>query len=451
MTDGPKRSTFRRRYEEMLITLRNEIIAGMWEEGSFLPSESDLAERFHLSKNSVRKGLELLVAEGFIEKIPRVGNRIQKSPQGVTIKFGYYPSLIPEADLRNLVNEFHKQHPLIRVNMIPMPYNHVPPTMKDYMESDDIDVMTINNQNFELFAAPDTPPDLLEPLEAVEGVYPVLTEPFIRGEKLYVQPFLFSPIILCYNKQHFAEQGIAEPDSSWTWDTVKKIAQQLSDSTNTNRHGFFFHFLSDNRWPIFLLQNEVRFNRGSDGDKGLELDESALNESLQVSMELLEQVFPPFRSENDDDAEMLFCQQKVSMILTSYFCLNKIKDVDFPYDISPLPYLGTPRTLVIAIGLAIHKNSRNKQAAQTFINFMMSYKTQLRIRQNTLSIPSLKSAAEWNGKGNVTLPSRYFVYREIFPSFCYPTALNVTYAELADIRQRIKLYLSKMEGLDVFL
>jgi len=448
MTDGPKRSTFRRRYEEMLVTLRNEIITGIWVEGSFLPSENDIAERFQLSKNSVRKGLEQLVSEGFIEKIPRVGNRIRQSPAGVSIKFGYYPSLLEEAELMALVEEFHKQYPLIRVTMIPMPSSHVKPTMRDFMESDDIDVMAINDQNFELFTEPDSPPELLEPLQPVEGVYPVLTEPFMRDGNLYVQPFLFSPIILCYNKQHFSENGLAEPDSSWTWDSVKKTAKQLANSTG--RHGFFFHYLSDNRWPIFLLQNNVRFNRGNGEDKQLKLDEAALTESLQVSKELLDQVFPPFRSENDDDAEMLFCQQKVSMILTSYFCLNKIKDVGFSYDISPLPYLGTPRTLVIAIGLAIHKNSKNKQAAQAFINFMMSYDTQLTIRQNTLSIPSLKSAAEWNGQGRVKLPSRYFVYREIFPSFCYHTALNVTYSELGDIRQRIKLYLSRMEGLDVF-
>lgn len=448
MTDRPRRSTFRKRYEEMMITLRNEIITGIWEEGSYLPSEFDIAERFELSKNSVRKGLDLLVSEGFIEKIPRIGNRIQKSPMGVTIKFGYYQSLLDEADLKSLIDEFHKQHPLIRINMIPMPLNHTHPTMRDYVESEDIDVMSINNQNFELFVNPDAPPDLLEPMQQPEGIYPILTEPFMRDGTLYVQPFLFSPVILCYNKQHFAEKHVPEPDSSWTWDTIKKVAKQLSNGSD--HYGFFFHFLSDNRWPIFLLQNNVRFNRGNDTTKQLELDESALQESLQVSMDLLEQVFPPFISENDDDAEMLFCQQKVSMILTSYFCLNMIKDVDFAYDISPLPYLGTPKTLLIVIGLAVNKHSKNKQAAQTFINFMMSYETQLKIRQNTLSIPSLKSAAEWDGQGGIKQPSRYFVYRETFPSFGYHTALNVTYSELGDIRQRIKLYLSKMEGLDVF-
>ncbi|RAV21190.1 GntR family transcriptional regulator [Paenibacillus contaminans] len=448
MGSKPKRSTFRGRYEEMMITLRNEIITNIWEEGSYLPSESDIADRFQLSKNSVRKGLDLLAAENFIEKIPRIGNRVRKSPTGTTIKLGYYPSLIKEAQFQALIDEFHKQHPLIRINMIPMPYYHTNPTMKDYMESDNIDVMTINNWNVELFTNPDGPPDMLEPLAAKEGVYPVLNEPFTHDGKLYVQPFMFSPVVLCYNKNHFTENKVPEPDSSWTWDTVKKAAHQLS--TGRDRYGFFFHLLSDNRWPIFLLQNNVVFNRGKEKGNNLELDRTSLKGSFQTLIDLSEEVFPPFLSENDHDVDMLFRQQKVSMILTSYFFLNMIEDVDFSYDISPLPYLGTPKTLVIVIGLAINKNSKHKQAAQTFIDFMLSHEAQLKLRQNTLSLPSLKSAAEWNGQVNVKQPERYFIFRETFPTFSYHTALNVTYSELEEIRQNMKLYLSKMEGLQVF-
>ncbi|MEF3312703.1 extracellular solute-binding protein [Paenibacillus sp. GYB004] len=433
----------------MMITLRNEIITNIWEEGSYLPSESDIAERFQLSKNSVRKGLDLLASDNFIEKIPRVGNRVRKAPTGITLKFGYYPSLIQEARIFDLVEEFHKQHPLIRINMIPMPYYHTKPTMKDYMESDHIDVMAINNYNVELFVNPDGPPDMLEPLIAKEGIYPVLTEPFTFDGTLYVQPFMFSPVILCYNKDHFTESRVPEPDSSWTWDTVKKAAHQLS--AGTNRYGFFFHLLSDNRWPVFLLQNNVVFNRGrGDGNNNLELDSASLKESFHTLIDLSEEVFPPFLSENDHDVDMLFRQQKVSMILTSYFFLNMIEDVDFSYDISPLPYQGTPKTMVITIGLAINKHSKHKQAAQTFIDFMLSHQAQLQLRQNTLSLPSLKSAAEWNGPVHVKQPDRFFIFRETFPTFSYHTALNVTYSELEEIRQNMKLYLSKMEGIQIF-
>jgi len=448
MSFRPKRSTFRNRYDDMMVTLKNEIITKIWEVDSYLPSENDLADRFQLSKNSVRKGLDLLVAEGYIEKIPRIGNRVLKAPTGITLKFGYYFSMISETRLNEYIEEFHSQYPHIRIQVMPLPLSHSNPSMKDYIESESIDVMSINNQDFELFADSNNEPDLLEPLEVAEGIYPILTEPFIHGEKVYVQPFTFSPIILGYNKKHFQEKELLEPDSSWTWETVKKAARQLA--IGKERYGFFFHMLSDNRWPIFLLQNNIVFNRTKENGDTLELDHASLKESLQMLIDLREEVFPPFLSENDQDVEMLFRQEKVSMILTSYFFLNQIADVDFPIEISPVPYLGTPKTLTLIIGLAINKNSKHKQAAQTFIDFMLSYDSQLKLRQNTLSIPSLKSAAEWNGRVHITQPERYFIYREIFPTFSYHTELNVAYLELINIRQKLKLYISEMEELHVF-
>lgn len=76
MTSKPSRTTFRQRLDEMVTVLRDDIITGRRAAGDYLPSEVALAEQFQLSKNSVRKGLERLVEEKLIEKVPRVGNRI---------------------------------------------------------------------------------------------------------------------------------------------------------------------------------------------------------------------------------------------------------------------------------------------------------------------------------------------------------------------------------------
>ena len=450
MENKPKRSTFRARLEVMITTLRHEILTGEREVGSFLPSELDIAKIFNLSKNSVRKGLEVLESEALIEKVPRVGSRILKLSDRVTINFGYYPSLIIESNLNALVEKFHQKYPHIHLNMIPVRFHHSSPTLKDYLESDEIDVISINNHNFELFSDKGQKPQLLEPLYSTEGIYPFLTEPFVRDGSLYVQPFIFSPVILCYNKQHFIDSNVPEPDSSWTWETVKQASSQLTEGKD--RYGLFFHFLSDNRWPIFLLQNGVAFQRGNDIVEP-KVDLGALKESLQTLMDLVEHVFPPFLSEDHYDTNMLFLQQKVSMILTTYYALNFFRDADFEYDISPIPYLKYPKTLLNIIGFGINKNSKHKEAAKIFIDFMSSYKTQLSIRQNTLSIPSLKSAAEatLDGQGSVNTPSRYYIYRETIPTFTDHTALNITYSELIKVRQQVKLYLSKLEDLDVFI
>ncbi|GIQ66946.1 hypothetical protein PACILC2_55140 [Paenibacillus cisolokensis] len=50
MSDKPSRTTFRKRLDEMVSQLREEIVAGKRAIGEFLPSEQALGEQFQLSK-----------------------------------------------------------------------------------------------------------------------------------------------------------------------------------------------------------------------------------------------------------------------------------------------------------------------------------------------------------------------------------------------------------------
>src|SRR5690606_12070767 len=99
--------------------------------------------------------------------------------------------------------------------------------------------------------------DLFEPSTPDDSMYPFLNDAFTRINQLFVQPLVFSPIVLGYNKEHFRDAGLMEPDSSWTWDHVEKAAIQLTNKRD--RHGLFFHILSENRWPVFLLQSGASF------------------------------------------------------------------------------------------------------------------------------------------------------------------------------------------------
>src|SRR5690606_19663970 len=94
--------------------------------------------------------------------------------------------------------------------------------------------------------------------ERREDTYPFLNSLFEdgRSDGLYAQPFAFSPVILCYNKEHFTEKGVFEPDSSWTW---HDFWEQVGKLPSENRFGFFFNLASLNRWILFFLQNGAEF------------------------------------------------------------------------------------------------------------------------------------------------------------------------------------------------
>lgn len=447
----PKRTTSRARLDLLVTTLKEDINSGKRLEGEFLPSESELGEMYSLSKNTVRKGLNLLVGEGYIEKLPRIGTRIirKKQKTGTVIRFGHYASLDREVQLLQLIKQFNESNPDIFVEPVPLAYPKEHDATQKYLQDGTVfDIMTVNSYNFNFMRSVSPEKSVLEPLESDEGYYPFLNTPFQSGSHQYVLPFVFTPVILVYNKEHFREAGISEPDSGWTWDDLSEAATKLS--YGKERLGFYFHLLSENRWPIFLLQNGVRFERDPSGRYNMR--DPKVIEAFETCMSIVNKHFTGYLSENDSDIVSLFLQGKVSIIMATYSNLNLLKSAKFEYDIAPVPHLKELRTLLVVIGFAINKSSEHKEAALRFVKYMLSYETQMKIRQNTLNLPSLKRAAEWVGEEQVeNRPYRFHMYRELIHTFRLYSDLNLSPRELALIRNEMRYYWSGMEDLDTVL
>jgi multiple sugar transport system substrate-binding protein len=444
MSEKPSRATFRTRLDETVNTLRDEILTGKRSVGEYLPSEIVLADQFQLSRNSIRKGLDILVSEGYIEKVPRIGNRVTRPlTEGVTtIKFGYHLSVIKEAEIHELIADFHKLYPHIRVQAFVLPYSGYHAVVQEYMQNDMLDVVTMNNTEYQGFIEDDRA-DLFEPFETDPELYPFLSRQIDGKGTSFLKPFIFSPVVLCYNRDHFREKGLAEPDSGWNWKDLLDVAVKLADGTD--RYSFYFHLLSNNRWPVFLLQSGVRFERNGSGKYGI--CRSRLMDSLVACRNIIyhQGIFPNFISENDADAEELFLQKKVSMIMTTYLNMNLLQKADFAFDVAPLPFLNDAKSLLLIIGLAMNRNTREKGAAKTLVDYLLSYPAQLKIRQKTLSLPSRKIAAEWMGKELFYRPSRFHMYREIIPSFRLISELHLSITELETLNRELRLFWSRME------
>jgi multiple sugar transport system substrate-binding protein len=204
-----------------------------------------------------------------------------------------------------------------------------------------------------------------------------------------------------------------------------------------------------NRFPVFMLQSGMRFEPDERGN--YTLADTRLIDSLDVCKEILgmKNVFPATLSASDADAERLFLQGKVSIIMTTYAGLNYFKDADFSFDIAPVPYSHEYRTLMIIIGLAINRKSKVKDAAKLLSDFLTSYEAQLLIRKRTLSIPANKSAAEWKGLNDSNnSPSRYHMFRELIPTFRLSTDLLLSPSDLNIVLREAKLYWSGLHDKD---
>ncbi|MEF2244707.1 MULTISPECIES: extracellular solute-binding protein [unclassified Paenibacillus] len=445
MSNKSDRITFQTRYNDMLDTLRHEILTSIRPAGEYIPSELALSEQYQISRKSVRKALDILVADGLLTKVPRVGNMVNavEEFQTITIRLGYYPSLENEAALLDLIDLFRRHYPHIKVEMLSLPYRNYVETVRDFIHNGWVDAVSINNKDF-LHAAESGELELFEPQFSQLEHYSFLTSLFTEKEQLYVKPFIFSPIILCYNKGMFARSGIAEPDSSWTWIDLSNAARMTKKKLDTL--GFYLDIASLNRFPIYLLQNGFTFEDDPKDSYNGEL----LWEHLLAFRDLFynQGESPAFLSEADLDTEKMFLNEKTAMIITSYYALHALKEAAFAYGIAPIPHESEPSTFVLATGLAVSRHSKQKDAAKLLVDFLASEKSQLLISNQTLSIPAHQQAAERAGEEHAHRPAGFNGYLDILPVLRNYKDLNISIHELEHLHSELKLFWSKMEEPD---
>lgn len=446
MNNKSGRQSFHERLDRFVGKLRTEILSGTRQAGSYLPSESTLAKQFQLSNKSVRRGLEQLVEEGLIVKIDRVGSMVTDTVQEkIRINFGCNPTLTSDFLLDELLAEFHKKNPGIHVRPITLNnFEHVQ-SAAEMMDNGLLDVVSFNSLQFQEMVEKDIH-QMLDTLDIEDALYPITNEAFKHNERLYAYPISFSPVVLCYNRAHFQEADLSEPDSYWTWDDLINAAAKLSEKRG--RHAVYFVPASEYRYSVFLLQSGLDSMEDS-SDKRRRLGPQTAH-SLEVYSKLVNNhtIFPKYLAGDHEDATIpLFEQEQVSMILTSYFNLNELKHSSLDYDLAPLPRLkrrDPQKTLLITIGTAVVANSREKEAARKLLEFLVSSEAQSLIRERTISIPARKQIAEMQVKDNLNRPSRYLMYRELFPTFFYHRELGIPISVLRSFNKSLNAYWSNM-------
>ncbi|MBD2866436.1 extracellular solute-binding protein [Paenibacillus oceani] len=472
----PSRSQFTERLQQLTDRLRSDMAENILKPGDYLPSEVELGQTFQLSKESVRKALDTLVSEGYIVKVRRVGNRVvgvpaavrgaerEQTPAGasaaaagdgsmpaasrkepaevtaaasVVLRLAYYAPLEDEAKLSSMVASFEQENPGLRVHLMPTPFPH------DYAEHGMADVFTVSAWDALKLKERDPELAIIGKAPDTEAAHPLLRAAFEDAEgNSKAAPFLFSPIVLCYNREHFRTNGLEEPCGDWTWYTLLKTARILARRSDI--WGFAAHIQSLNRWLVFLLQNGFRFS----ADEGKRTSEDpALWESLRIARDLIHQQGrpQPLWAESDSDIERWFVEGKVSMIMTTYFGLNRLIGTELDYGVAPLPSLRTSDTLLLVTGLAVSSGARQPAEAQKLVRFLCGERSQLQIRRRTLSLPAHPAALALHAGLEGNRPGREEESGSMWSRCKLYGDLRLGVGVLEAIREELKSYWSRLE------
>jgi len=430
----PSRNEFTSRVRGLTDRIREDIRTGKLAPGHYLPSELELAGTFGLSKESVRKALDVLVEEGLITKIKRVGNRVEPRTM---LRFAYYPSMEAEVGMAERLAAFEAAHPGISVQPVPTPFP------AEYIEHGVADVAALTNWDAMKWRERDPAFARLERAPHTEAAHPRLHRPFLAADGgAAAAPFVFSPVVLAYNRAHLSSCGLEEPRDGWTWYTLLKTARALERERRIA--GFGAHMQSVNRWTVFLLQNGFRFGEPATASAA---DDPSLWESLRVARDLVHRQGEPLRhwTENDADAERWFQEGRISMIMTSYFGLHRLRIGELDYGVSKLPMLRNDATLLLVTGLIVAKDAKHPEAARSLVSYLCGLEGQSDIRRSALTLPAHPGALRIRDGLTGNRPSREPDLQRLWDGCKDYADLHLTTTALEAIREELKGYWAKLE------
>lgn len=212
--------------------------------------------------------------------------------------------------------------------------------------------------------------------------------------KQYAVPKDYDTIALWYNKTLFDEAGIAYPDETWTWDTMKDAARKLTKADGS-QYGFCAGLHNQEGYYNFVYQNGgeiITADRTSGYAQeatiaGIEEYFSYVKEGL--SPEIYDDQARAQAIENGLCAMGLFGSWNLSGFAASDF-MNE----NFDCAVLPMSNDGGRATIFNGLGNAIAANTKHPQEAWRWVEYLSSEAGQKRHAELGTAISAFNGTAD---------------------------------------------------------
>lgn len=298
-----------------------------------------------------------------------------------TIKYAYWDKN-QEQMLKDLVEEFNKEYPDIKVNLELTPYDQYFTKLDAAATGDGLpDVFWMNGPNFVKYASN----NMIEPIDERIKEDSVDLDPYPEGllglyqydGKSYALPKDYDTIGLWYNKALFDEAGLEYPNDTWTWDDLLEAAKALTDEEK-GVHGIAA-YIQDAQASYY---NTILANDGfiiSEDKKESGFDDPKTIEGLQLYHDLIHVhgVSPTHAQMETTTATSMFESGKVAMMFQASYMIPQFKSNEYTLenvDVTVLPIMNKRSNVIHGLGNVIASNSDNKDAAWKFVKFLSSEK-----------------------------------------------------------------------------
>lgn len=207
--------------------------------------------------------------------------------------------------------------------------------------------------------------------EYKENFYETLWSYNSLDGKSYGIPIGFTTHALFYNKDIFAEAGIAEPTNDWTWEDLQEAAKTITEKCE-GKKGFSFQMKPDPYdFEMYLWSNGTAYvDEEGNLEGNLNSDES--KEVLEMFQDMEEEGYAIATEKSGTDE---FRAGSTAMYIYGSWSINTLNEDGVNYGVVDIPAFDTEQdsvSILSSSGISMSKDSKNKEAAWEFIKFWTS-------------------------------------------------------------------------------
>ncbi|NLG84569.1 MAG: sugar ABC transporter substrate-binding protein [Firmicutes bacterium] len=300
----------------------------------------------------------------------------------VTIQYAFWGNPAAIGVEKDIIEEFERTHPTIKVNPIVAPYPEYHSKLLTLIAGKQApDVMRVDSYYFADFAKAKALMDITSLIKRdnlpMEKYYPAGLLDVKKGNRYYGLPWSTAPLYVAINLKMFKEAGIPIPSIDWKYDEFLKIMRQLSKREGAYRqYGYALYAGS-----ISYILPFVWGNGGDLFDKSrrkFTLNNPPAVQRIQEVADLIKEgvIADPANFPSNDVVVRWIANNQVAMAMVTMIeilSLQQIQGVEFEV----LPFPGTAKYPNVTIyksnvvGLsATIKDKKKKEAAWTFLKFL---------------------------------------------------------------------------------
>lgn len=342
------------------------------------------------------------------------GNKEATSSSGQTeISYAIWDSG-QEPGIRKIADKFEEKNPNIKVNIQVISWDSYWTMLEAGATGGSLpDTFWMHSNEIYRYGSNEMLMDLTERISSSSDVqldnYPDgLNQIYNINDKQYAIPKDYDTIGLWYNKKMFDEAGIAYPDESWDWSTLKENAKKLTKDDGS-QYGFLAPLINQEGYYNFVYQNGGEIIK----DKKSGYDQAKTIEGIKYYFDFVKDKVSPEVTEDKKRVEFLQNGQ-VAMGLFGSWNLASFKDNDYireNFDVAVLPKSDTGKraTIFNGLGNAIAANTKNPDEAWKWVEFLSSQEGQEMQAELGVAISAYKGADQKWIDSNKDFSVKYFV------------------------------------------